>query len=225
MRDLTGLWPGTAEPMEDKGISEKRSKKFHMVCLSDNIPELTAIANDISYDEIYRFPLKNNLKANDLALVGHLYQLMIKDDRFEVELVLLEETAREEFQMVTAREFLEQNNIEYSLFEEFDVEQFQPHIVFIQTPYDAGHRQKEHWSASFKSHGYRVIYIPYGVEISDTLDSHSMHFRQHVVVNSWRVYTFSNLMKRDYWKYCYNRGAVRALGLPRFDSLYLKDNL
>ena len=154
----------------------------------------------------------------------HLYQLMIKDDRFEVELVLLEETAREEFQMVTAREFLEQNNIEYSLFEEFDLEQFQPHIVFIQTPYDAGHRQKEHWSASFKSHGYRVIYIPYGVEISDTLDSHSMHFRQHVVVNSWRIYTFSNLMKRDYWKYSYNRGAVRALGLPRFDSLYLKDN-
>lgn len=154
----------------------------------------------------------------------HLYQLMIKDDRFEVKLVLLEETAREEFQMITAREFLEQNNIEYSLFEEFDLEKFQPHIVFIQTPYDAGHRQKEHWSASFKSHGYRVIYIPYGVEISDTLDSHSMHFRQHVVVNSWRVYTFSNLMKRDYWKYSYNRGAVRALGLPRFDSLYLKDN-
>ena len=52
----------------NKGISEKRCKKFHMVCLSDNIPELTAIANDISYDEIYRFPLKNNLKANDLVI-------------------------------------------------------------------------------------------------------------------------------------------------------------
>jgi len=154
----------------------------------------------------------------------YLYQSMVKDNRFEVKLVLLNETAREEFQMVTAQEFLEQNNIEYSLFEEFDLERFQPHILFIQTPYDAGHRQKEHWSASFKAHGYRVVYIPYGVEISDTLDSHSMHFRQHVVVNSWRVYTFSDLMKRDYWKYSYNRGAVRALGLPRFDSLYWKDN-
>lgn len=52
----------------NKGISEKRSKKFHMVCLSDNVPELTAIANDISYDEVYRFPLKNNLKADDLVI-------------------------------------------------------------------------------------------------------------------------------------------------------------
>lgn len=52
----------------NKGISEKRSKKFHMVCLSDNVPELTAIANDISYDEIYRFPLKGNLKADDLVI-------------------------------------------------------------------------------------------------------------------------------------------------------------
>jgi len=52
----------------NKGISEKRSKKFHMICLNDNIPGLTAIANDIGYSEVYRFPLKNNLKAGDLVI-------------------------------------------------------------------------------------------------------------------------------------------------------------
>lgn len=52
----------------NKGISEKRSKKFHMICLNDNVPELTAIANDIGYDEVYRFPLKENLKADDLVI-------------------------------------------------------------------------------------------------------------------------------------------------------------
>lgn len=52
----------------NKGISEKRSKKFHMICLNDNVPELTAIANDIGYEEVYRFPLRDNLTADDLVI-------------------------------------------------------------------------------------------------------------------------------------------------------------
>lgn len=205
----------------------KRSeeKLLHTYVLWDYIADLQFHQNKVAYHpgEKVRVVFLYQV-ASFWPSWESLYQSMIRDSRFEVKLVLLDETAREEFQMITAQEFLEQNNIEYSLFEDFDLEEFQPHTLFIQTPYDAGHRQKEHWSASFKAHGYRVIYIPYGVEISDTLDSHSMHFRQHVVVNAWRVYTFSNLMKKDYWKYSYNRGAVRALGLPRFDSLYRKDH-
>ncbi len=152
-----------------------------------------------------------------------LFEAMKEDNRFNVELVLLDETAREAFQMVTAEEFLKKKNINYTLFEDFELEEFNPHIVVIQTPYDEWHRKREHWSASFKSKGYRIIYIPYGIEISDTEDSHYMHFCQHVIVNSWRVYTFSDLMKRDYRKYSYNREAVRALGLPRFDALFYKE--
>ena len=52
----------------NKGISEERNKKFHLVCLNDNIPMLTAIANDISYDEVYRFQLKGKLQKEDLIL-------------------------------------------------------------------------------------------------------------------------------------------------------------
>ena len=52
----------------NKGISEYREKKFRFVCLSDNIPMLTAIANDISYDDIFRYPLVNYLKPTDLVI-------------------------------------------------------------------------------------------------------------------------------------------------------------
>lgn len=52
----------------NKGISEGRGKAFHLVCLSDNMPELTAIANDIGYEEVYRFPLRNRLREDDLVI-------------------------------------------------------------------------------------------------------------------------------------------------------------
>lgn len=152
-----------------------------------------------------------------------LYEEMEKDERFDVRLVCLDETAKEEFQMQTAKTFLNDKNLSYQLFEDFEIEEFRPHVLLIQTPYDAGHRKKEHWSAVFKAKGYRIVYIPYGIEISDTKDSHFMHFMQHVVVNAWRIYTFSKLMQRDYRKFCQNREAVRAVGLPRFDALYHKE--
>ena len=52
----------------NKGISEKKEKKFNLVCLNDNYPQMMAIANDISYDEVFRFPLVNKLKSTDLVI-------------------------------------------------------------------------------------------------------------------------------------------------------------
>lgn len=52
----------------NKGISEKKEKKFNFVCLNDNYAMLMAVANDISYDEVFRFPLINKLKPTDLVI-------------------------------------------------------------------------------------------------------------------------------------------------------------
>lgn len=52
----------------NKGISENKEKKFNFVCLSDNVPTMMAIANDISYDEIFRYQLKGRLKQTDLVI-------------------------------------------------------------------------------------------------------------------------------------------------------------
>jgi len=52
----------------NKGISENKEKKFNFVCLSDNTPQMMAIANDFSYDEVFRYPLINKLKPTDLVI-------------------------------------------------------------------------------------------------------------------------------------------------------------
>lgn len=52
----------------NKGISEYLEKKFNFICLNDNVPTLLAIANDISYDEIFQFQLRGNLNPEDLVI-------------------------------------------------------------------------------------------------------------------------------------------------------------
>ena len=52
----------------NKGVSDSLNKKFDFVCLSDNIPTMMAIANDIGYEEIFRYPLKNKMQKGDILL-------------------------------------------------------------------------------------------------------------------------------------------------------------
>lgn len=52
----------------NKGISEGKAKKFNFVCLSDNVPTMMAIANDVSYNEVFRYQLNNKLKPTDLVI-------------------------------------------------------------------------------------------------------------------------------------------------------------
>ncbi len=146
-----------------------------------------------------------------------LYQACMNNPLIDARIIFLDETNVEKSQMQGAEQFLLDNDLPYTKFEDESIEEFMPHILIIQTPYDEWHRKNVHWSGRFKQMGYRLVYIPYGVEISDTEDSHELHFRTNVIENCWRIYTFSDVMKRDYYKYSSNRKAIRAVGLPRFD--------
>ncbi len=52
----------------NKGVSEKLDVKYDFECLSDNIPTMMAVANDFSYEEIFRYPLRNKMKAGDILI-------------------------------------------------------------------------------------------------------------------------------------------------------------
>ena len=61
----------TASHMQNdfnKGISEYVDNKFRFYCLNDNYPTVMAIANDIGYEEIFRFQLLNKINKNDLFI-------------------------------------------------------------------------------------------------------------------------------------------------------------
>lgn len=52
----------------NKGISYDQDIKYDIECLSDNVPMMMAIANDIGYDDIFVVPLKNKLKEGDVVI-------------------------------------------------------------------------------------------------------------------------------------------------------------
>ena len=52
----------------NKGVSENQNVKYNFECLNDNIPTLMAVANDIGYEEVFRFPLKNKMKSGDILI-------------------------------------------------------------------------------------------------------------------------------------------------------------
>lgn len=52
----------------NKGVSENQNEKYNFECLNDNIPTLMAVANDIGYEEVFRFPLKNKMKEGDVLI-------------------------------------------------------------------------------------------------------------------------------------------------------------
>ncbi len=50
------------------GVSCGLDKRFKAICLNDNIPAMMAIANDISFDDIFIEQLKNFLKPEDVVI-------------------------------------------------------------------------------------------------------------------------------------------------------------
>ncbi|HLD79084.1 MAG TPA: PfkB family carbohydrate kinase [Candidatus Nanoarchaeia archaeon] len=51
-----------------KGVSYGLDKRFRVICLNDNTPAVMAIANDISYDDIFVEQLKNFLRKDDVVI-------------------------------------------------------------------------------------------------------------------------------------------------------------
>ena len=52
----------------NKGVSEYVDRKFRFCCLNDNVATMLSIANDIRYEEIYRFQLIHKLQPKDLVI-------------------------------------------------------------------------------------------------------------------------------------------------------------
>ncbi len=148
-----------------------------------------------------------------------LYRTLLSDARFDVKLVCYDEPIDHSIKTDTARKYLKAHHYDFYPWESFSLEDFNPHVVFLQTAYDTN-RRPLYQSASLRQNGHRVVYVPYGIEIADTVHAHNDYFRQPIVRSLWKLYTFSAAMQQDYRRYLPCRTDVQATGLPRFDALY-----
>jgi D-sedoheptulose 7-phosphate isomerase len=52
----------------NKGLSYGKEKRFRLVCLNDNLPTLTAYANDVGYEDVFVEPLRNFLVRGEVVI-------------------------------------------------------------------------------------------------------------------------------------------------------------
>ncbi len=52
-----------------KGASYGRDKRFRIMALSEQIPTITAYANDVGYEEVFAEPLKNFASPDDVLMI------------------------------------------------------------------------------------------------------------------------------------------------------------
>jgi len=52
----------------NKGVSEKLGRRFRFICLNDNVSTLMAIANDIGFEQVFEFQLRNYLSPGDVVI-------------------------------------------------------------------------------------------------------------------------------------------------------------
>lgn len=52
----------------NKGVSLNQDKKYRFICLNDNIPSIMAYGNDLSYEDIFLYPLQTYFKPGDVVI-------------------------------------------------------------------------------------------------------------------------------------------------------------
>jgi D-sedoheptulose 7-phosphate isomerase len=52
----------------NQGASSGMARKYKVMCLNDNMPSISAIANDISYDAVFKQQLTNFLRPGDVVI-------------------------------------------------------------------------------------------------------------------------------------------------------------
>lgn len=51
-----------------RGVSQHLEKKFRFQCLNDNVATLMAIANDVGFEEVFRYQLQGRMEKKDIVI-------------------------------------------------------------------------------------------------------------------------------------------------------------
>lgn len=52
----------------NKGASQGQDDKYQFICLSDNVPTMMAVANDFSYDQVFKAQLEGRIGKDDVFI-------------------------------------------------------------------------------------------------------------------------------------------------------------
>ncbi len=112
---------------------------------------------------------------------------------------------------------LENDGVPFFRFDSYNVDSFNPHVVFLQNPYDST-RPEALSSNNLRKKGYRIAYIPYGLEMGGGQENIDWQFNLDFHHNAWRIFARSKRHKAMFGKYSsVGDKNVVITGHPKFD--------
>lgn len=119
------------------------------------------------------------------------------------------------------KEFLLAEGIPFVDWQEYDMEEHRPDLIFFQSPYDISKPDTKFTASAIAKKGIRMAYIPYGLECGGRSVDLAFQFNQAIHNLAWRVFSRSERNKAMYGKYCARGNEhVVVTGHPKMDRLF-----
>lgn len=119
--------------------------------------------------------------------------------------------------IVELKQCLKAEGVPFFLSDFYAIDSFKPHVVMLQNPYDST-RPDNYSSEKLSFKGYRIAYIPYGLEMGGGEENINWQFNLDFHHNAWRIFARSKRHKAMYAKYSkVGDSNVVITGHPKFD--------
>ncbi|MDL2207201.1 CDP-glycerol glycerophosphotransferase family protein [Desulfovibrio sp. OttesenSCG-928-M16] len=158
-----------------------------------------------------------------------VYRAFSQDADVEVGVVYLhaDPSRRVDTQRSGGRAFLEENNIPYIDYKDYDIAEQKPHIIVYQTPYNDVYEEFPGLKCDRVTKlGVRAIYISYGIEYDKSVNTNhlvNIHHHHYVQCLAWKVFVMHNDIKDSFAQYCrLGSSHVEAMGAPKMDAYFHK---
>lgn len=116
------------------------------------------------------------------------------------------------------RSCLNSENVPYCTSDNFDYISANPHVVFLQNPYEET-RPLHLRTPALRAVGARIAYVPYGLEIGGGDWNITAQFDSELQRSAWRIFARSERHKALFGRYCRaGNQHVVVTGHPKFDS-------
>jgi len=121
--------------------------------------------------------------------------------------------------------------VEIVNYSDYNIEQRQPDIIYIHNPYDNHNTlttvSPEYYSDRLRIHTSRLVYSPYFVYGTYQTNISDTHYLNRAGIYSNIIITQSEITKRIYEKYGFDKNKVIATGLPKIDYVVnmMKSNI
>jgi SAM-dependent methyltransferase len=140
-----------------------------------------------------------------------------QDDRFLISVVLLKSSdpGVALISQFKARALFENAGISYFTEQNFCLDSYRPHVIFYPLPYSCLYPES-YKPEIVASKGYRIAYVPYGLEVGGGLFNARYQYDTEVPRVAWRIFARSRTQLVSFGRHCSRgNGHVVVTGHPR----------